>query len=92
MSENPELKYRKGEKLTKSMANCITTLGKGYYSFRDDREREGFIELSSDMLEKLANELYDFTSDENKDLSKKCLQELKRNRDTLINLCNVLEK
>ena len=92
LSENPELKYRKGEKLTKSMANCITTLGKGYYSFRDDREREGFIELSSDMLEKLANELYDFTSDENKDLSKKCLQELKRNRDTLINLCNVLEK
>ena len=80
-----EVRYEKGEKLQKNLSQSLLALNKGYYDFRDKKEKGEFIDLLGSVVEQVSNEIYDLSTD--KEIHAKCVELLKKNQSLLARIC-----
>lgn len=84
-----EIRFEKGEKLQKTLSQSLIILGKGYYDFRNESEKDDFITLLGNIIEQGINELYDFSADEK--INSKCVELLKRNNEMIEKICKGIQ-
>lgn len=85
-----EVRYERGDKLQKNLSHNLATLNKGYYDFRDKKEKGEFLDLLGNVIEQVSNELFDLSTDD--EVHNQCVALLEKNNELLTKICKQLKE